>query len=101
MSNPNQIIATITSQLSNYGVSQDQISGVIGGLNLQNIGADMIQSQLPELLKQANIPTEAVSSIVGNVLKDGFQIEDITGSLKPEDVIGKFTNMISDFFDGK
>ncbi len=90
--NPNDLISNLTSQLTKNGIAQDQINSVIGGLNLQKTGVDMITSQLPNLLSQNNIPTDVITKVIANITQDGFQIEDITSAIDPskigEDMLG-------------
>ena len=86
--NPNNLISTLTSQLAQNGINQDQINSVIGGLNLQKTGVDMITSQLPNLLSQNNIPTDVITKVIANITQDGFQIEDLTSVIDPSKLGG-------------
>jgi hypothetical protein len=70
------IISTLTSQLKANGVDQDQVQNITSQIKPENLG--QMTTLLPTLLSGLNLPADKITSIIGNVVKDGFQISDLT-----------------------
>jgi pimeloyl-CoA synthetase len=77
------VMELLTSQLKNLNLPQEKIGNILSqatdmGLDKKHVSVEEAQPMIAGLLGQNGISNDMIGQVVTNIMKDGFQISDIT-----------------------